>query len=194
MKVAADGLVLAGGFSRRMGTNKSQLPYNASTTLVQHASDTLQTSISGTVWISRPFTWGTLGDSDLPDSVGNQGPLQGILAGLTRTDHEWMAVLAVDCPNVPPELFDILYGARGAKDQVLVPRCGNVSQPLAALWSKELASHIVRSLHAHQFKVQTLLNRIAAHYVLVPDPEWLVNLNTPQDWEHWIARTGANPR
>ena len=91
MRVVADGLVLAGGLSRRMGTNKSQLPYNASTTLVQHAAGTLQASILGTVWISRPFTWSAAGETDIPDTVDNQGPLQGILAGLTRTDHEWLA-------------------------------------------------------------------------------------------------------
>lgn len=194
MRLIADGLVLAGGLSRRMGSNKAQLPYNASTTLVQHAVGTLEASISGTVWISRPFTWSDPGHTDIPDTVDNQGPLQGIFSGLTRTAHEWLAVLAVDCPNVPPALFEELYRAQCDHDLVLVPYYGDISQPLAALWSKAVVGHIAQALQAHEFKVQAVLDRIEAHYVPVANPEWLVNLNTPRDWEHWSRRNGGHAR
>ena len=193
MRLTADGLVLAGGRSRRMGQNKADLPYGSSTSLVQHARDVLEAAVSGMVWVSRPLTWNDPTENDIPDAVAAQGPLHGILQGLTRTHHEWLAVVAVDCPNVPPELYETLYRARRATDRVLIPYYGAVAQPLAALWSKALTDAIAKDLQAEQFKVQTLLDRVATHYIKVRQPDWLVNLNTPGDWENWRQTTGGRP-
>ncbi len=191
MQFAADGLVLAGGMARRMGQNKAALPYDASTNLAQHARDTLRNTVSGAIWVSRPLTWINPRETDIVDTVDHQGPLHGILQGLNRAEHDWLAVLAVDCPNVPPELFQTLYATRRPGDEVVVPYFGDITQPLAALWSKALRNPITAQLDAGQFKVGMLLNRVIVQYVRVADADWLVNLNTMTDWERWQRTTGG---
>ncbi len=181
----AEGLVLAGGRSQRMGQDKAALSIAHHLTLLDHARDILEHTVSGPVYISRPYHWPNPTSLDLVDATDNQGPLSGILQGLKACRKSWLAVLAVDCPNANPTLYEMLYKARNSTTMAIVPRYGQIWQPLVSLWSPSLIPMVEGQLKLGQRRVGSALPERVTRLVDIEDVQWLANLNTPDDWKKW---------
>ena len=108
------GLILAGGQSRRMGTDKSFVALNG-VPLIQQVIDRArpQVSVLAVNTNSDDLRYGTLGLPLVQDlHTGFQGPLAGLHAGLTWLqfqDAEWLATFACDTPFFPTDLVQKLW-------------------------------------------------------------------------------------
>lgn len=92
--MAVTGLVLAGGKSSRMKTNKAELLFGDKT-LQQRSVDLLHSVGLSDVLISRN---GCHANADyLPDIYPNRGPLGGIYSALKHTAND-LLVVAIDMP------------------------------------------------------------------------------------------------
>lgn len=182
-----DGIVLAGGQSRRMGRSKEELLV-LGTTLLERARRTLAAICAGTVWVSRPYGYVSKDSTDVPDPVPARGPLVGIAQGLAQTQQDLMAVLAVDLPNVTPALFEQLYTAWEACptcDVVYARALGGRDQPLAAIWHRRATPRLNDALSSGQVpRVLDVIERLSTG-VVETEPEVLFNLNTPEEWDAW---------
>lgn len=192
-KIPCDGLVLAGGQSTRMGYPKETIPIAGDTTLLDRAVATLKRAVAGSVYVSRPFGQPAANSWELADARAGEGPLAGIGLGLTRCQFPFLAVLAVDLPAVPPDLFHLLYDAALPGDAGIFPFAGHRQQPLAGLWSVTLAGKIAEALTAGHRRVMDVLAGEAVRWVDIARPEWLINLNTPTDVEQFRLRTARAP-
>ncbi|MDA8195548.1 MAG: molybdenum cofactor guanylyltransferase [Thermaerobacter sp.] len=185
-RLRMDGLVLAGGRSRRMGRNKSDLPWTPGPTLLSHARETLSQAVCGRVFVARPYGAPRVEPVDLPDPCDARGPLAGIWSGLRHSRGPFLAVLAVDLPMVPPSLYTQLSRYLSLGVAGVFPVAGEQRQPLAGFWSVGLASAAAAVLCRH--RPPSLFGFLESHRVVwvpVPHASWLTNLNTPQDWLTW---------
>ncbi len=181
------GLILAGGRSSRMGTDKSAVQLGGKP-LLEHAVRLLTPQVKTlAVSANQPVA------SDLPvlvDSVGGHaGPLAGILAGL-----EWAATLKpapthlacvpVDAPFFPADLVAKL--AKSANDRdIIVARCNGEAHPVFSLWPLTLAP----LLHLHfaaggTRKAIDFIESRPHRFVDFDVPEGndpFMNINTPDD-------------
>ena len=103
MNQALYGLVLVGGESRRMGSDKALLSYDGKTTQLERTAALLQ-SACPRVFISQreeqPFPTPT-GTEVIFDSVDEaRGPLRGILSAMRAHPEAHWLVLACDLPNL----------------------------------------------------------------------------------------------
>ncbi len=184
------GVILAGGQSRRMGQCKNDLLIDpGGPTLLKRARRTLH-SICVTVWVSRPFGYPSPTPEDLVDERPQLGPLMGIAMALAQHRQDLTCVLAVDLPGVPASLFDTLY-QHWVDDPtlgVVYPGDGDGHiQPLAGLWHSKTLSAIQSFLGSGQPpRVQGVMRQLPSKQVIVPQ-EYLVNLNTPEDWARFQA-------
>lgn len=104
--VAFHGVVLAGGRSSRMGTDKAGLSWRGQP-LLQHMRDLLQQAGAPRVWVSGPQT----GPDGLPDHEPGLGPLGGLLT-LARTQADGIYLLVpVDMPLLSATLLRRLVEA-----------------------------------------------------------------------------------
>lgn len=102
--------LLAGGEGRRMGSPKHLLRNKASgESLLQHqlrrfamAPFQARYLVGHSQTIEVPEGWTQLPD---PQGLQGEGPLAGILAALTATTSDRLAVLALDYPHLPSELL-----------------------------------------------------------------------------------------
>ncbi|HVC13724.1 MAG TPA: molybdenum cofactor biosynthesis protein MoaE [Acidimicrobiales bacterium] len=127
------GIVLTGGSSRRMGTDKATLEV-AGVPLARRAADALAAATSVAIEVG-PGTTGL--PWTLEDPPGS-GPLAAVVAGwrelVRRTGMKLPAVvLACDLPSVTSELVAWLAVSPG--DSSVVPLVGGAVQPLCARWS-----------------------------------------------------------
>jgi len=103
-------IVMAGGDSRRMGTDKAGILIDGQT-LLQSVITTMQQLFSQVIVSVRQPRAGI----DLPQVCDEQhdgGPLAGLVAGLNHISTPWAFMVACDMPFVVPEVVDLLAGYR----------------------------------------------------------------------------------
>lgn len=181
-------ILLAGGKSSRMGTNKAFLDLGGQS-LLSRALGVLQKACGSVTIVGDPVALANFG-TVVGDVFPNCGPLGGIHAGLSASSAEFNAVLAVDMPFVTSELITFLLAAAEDKNAVVtVPRTRTGLQPLCAVYRREFASIAERALREGRYKVDAAFANLPLRIV---DERELAgagfsensffNVNGPEDW------------
>src|ERR1700719_1679834 len=137
------GIILAGGRSQRMGTNKALLPLpgQASETFLSHLVSTLAPLCAEVLVVARDPA--QFADVILPDTrivfdeKPGGGPLMGLYSGLNAMQSTTALVVAVDMPFVQPALLAFLL-AHHLENMLLVPVVGGVPQVLLAIYPRSI--------------------------------------------------------
>ncbi len=181
------GFVLAGGRSRRMGSNKALLPL-AGRRLVDRAIDLLEPHVQEIFVVGPPEVFPLLHVPVHPDEVRQAGPLGGILTGLRHASHERSLVLGVDLPFLNGDVLDRVLAASEGQDMT-VPRIGETSETLCAVYSKKCITPIEALLMAGHKSVQELMDRVSLRILAEEDfqemggAEAFFNIDTREDYE-----------
>ena len=190
-----EAFILAGGASRRMGTDKSQLLIERQT-FADRIAETLL-SVAGSVSLVASVAGGQGQSSTLrtvADVYPQWGALGGLHAALAACKHDWAIVVACDLPFVTAELFSFLAGLRLDHDAVVPVQPDGRPQPLAALYRVDpclqRATELIESGHRRPLD---LLNTINTRWVefdqltnLAQAERFFVNINTPSDYDEAI--------
>ena len=182
-------VIMAGGDSRRMGSDKASLVLGEQT-LLQHVAEIMQVVFPQVVVSVRT----PRADVALPqvcDTYRDAGPLAGLCAGLehaAQNGQPWIFAVATDMPFLRPALIEQLATYRAGVDAV-VPLIDGHPQPLAAFYSID-ALPAVRALATGEGKrsLRAALERLQVAYVhaadlIAADPGLgsFVDLDTPED-------------
>jgi molybdopterin-guanine dinucleotide biosynthesis protein A len=181
------GFILAGGRSRRMGSNKALLPLGGRR-LVDWAIDLLEPHVQETFVVGPPEVFPLLHVPVRPDEIRQAGPLGGILTGLRHSRFDSCLVLGVDLPFLSGEILDRILAACRGYDLTL-PRIGETCEPLCAVYSKSCVTHIEALLMAGRKSVQELMSRVRVN--ALPEEDFrefggasaFFNINTREDYE-----------
>ncbi|MFI5089990.1 MAG: molybdenum cofactor guanylyltransferase [Terriglobales bacterium] len=179
--------VLAGGRSRRMGTDKAFLQFEGRT-LLARALDLLR-ALTPEVRIVGPAAKFAPHGRVIEDVYPGRGPLGGIHAALSVSTTELNLILAVDLPFVSePLLRFIVEQARAADAVVTVPRIAGGYQPLCAVYRRAFATLAQAALEAGRNKIDALFADTTARILEEPELSRFAfsammfdNLNTPED-------------
>lgn len=173
------GAILAGGQSRRFGSDKAEAMLNGRK-LIDHVAEALRRDCEALVVCGRahpPF----LQLEDLPRS--GLGPLGGLCAALAYgRDAGFDAVLSAPCdvPDLPAELFALLC-LDGAPAYV-------VDLPVIGLWPCTLAEPLQLYLDQHADRSLRAWGRSAeAKPVTLAHP--MSNINTPDEMQAYRDNT-----
>jgi molybdopterin-guanine dinucleotide biosynthesis protein A len=186
---AIEGFILAGGGSRRMGTDKSRLLFNGLTfadRIAQQLSP-LTSSIQ-VVGDNTPAPGSKL--QTAPDIYPKWGALGGVHAALSVCTQAWALVVACDFPFVTSELFGRLSSFRAGFEAVAPVQGDEIPQPLCTLYRVEpclrLAEQLIKS---GERKPVALLQSVRTRWVTFTEISDLKgadgffdNINTPADY------------
>jgi molybdopterin-guanine dinucleotide biosynthesis protein A len=186
------GVVLAGGKSRRIGTNKALLPFEGST-LLGRAVEVLG-AVAEKVWVIVDSAEGCYSSEAAvkEDVCPNCGCLGGIYTGLMAAETEYSFVLACDMPFMRSEFLSFL--AAHVKDwDVVIPKTAKGYEPLCAVYSKACLNPIRNQLEAGRFKVTGFLGEVRVRIVGEEeigrfdfDGRMFYNINTWADYEEAV--------
>lgn len=180
-------LILAGGRSRRMGTDKARLPM-ADGTLLDWQRGRLAALGLG-VWHSGPG-----GIVDLwPDF---RGPLAGLYSALMqRPEVDFWLLVPVDMPALPVERLSALQQQMHLESvpvayensplPLAVPATATLRDTLATWLNQTDGPRSLRALMSH-FNGRWLAEPLGEHDRL--------NVNTPEDWADFQAMSDGFPR
>ncbi|MGZ6364404.1 MAG: molybdenum cofactor guanylyltransferase [Ktedonobacteraceae bacterium] len=199
------GIILAGGSSSRMGTNKALLPLpgNQVVTFVEHLVSLLESSCSETLIVARDRDQAR--DYVFPgvritfDETPGMGPLMGLYSGLSAIHTTHALVVAVDLPYVQPAVLSFLISQPLPADALLVPMIHTIPQVLLALYPRSILPLAKEQLLQGRRDVRCLLQVAPVQFIeeaqlLKIDPRLrsFQNINTPEDLQRVLKSDSAS--
>jgi len=185
------GIVLAGGKSLRLG-------YDKVLETVGNRS-LLQLVVSGVALLGSEVIIVATSKQIVPQSIDysrlkvvtdiypGKGPLGGIYTGLTTSTSFYNLVVASDMPFLNQTLLRYMIQL-AANFDLVVPRVGNLVEPLQAVYAKSCLAPIKRMIKQDKLSVSQLFRLVKTRYVETEeierfDPKHLsfFNVNTKAD-------------
>jgi molybdenum cofactor guanylyltransferase len=158
----AEGWVLAGGRSLRMGRDKAGVVL-AGRPLLEHMLEKLRALDLRARVAGLRASVPDIAAEVLNDAHPDCGPLSGIETALTKSEAPRVLVVGVDLPLLETEFLAwMLERAATTGAMATIPRLGGELQPLCAVYRRELLGGVTAALEAGDYKVTQAVERAAA--------------------------------
>ena len=179
-----NGLVLAGGKSLRMGTDKGTINWHGKAQKYRLA-DMLKPFCSE-VYIScreEQAVETEPGYAYLPDTFKELGPMGAILSAFRKKpDNAWL-VIACDLPLLEASSISYLIDNRTtfADATTYKSPINNFPEPLITIWEPKSYATLLLALSQGYSCPRKVLINSDTHIIDAPYPEQLTNVNTPDE-------------
>lgn len=183
------GIVLSGGKSSRMGTNKSLLRLDGKE-VIMHIVEELQTCTDDIFIITNdPPIYEFIGRPMVSDRYENKGPLAGLETALYHIKADVYMVAACDMPFISCQVYDYLVQQIEGYDAV-VPIYEGQAHPLAGVYKRTVLSSIQQQLEKNVLRMNSFFKHIDIKYVTHFDSihdhtlkKHFFNMNHPEQYE-----------
>ncbi len=189
------GLVLAGGKSRRMGSDKALLSRNGQSQLA-FAVELLRRCVDRVFVSTRADQSGEAERrqfEQVVDRYDDLGPVAGILSAMEEhPDVDWL-VVACDLPNIDEQTLRYLLEHRDTNRPFVAYRSSHddLPEPLCAVYRSGSASVVKAFTDDGLLCPRKILIRSDTLLLVQPNPRALDNVNTPADLASSILETAS---
>jgi molybdopterin-guanine dinucleotide biosynthesis protein A len=185
--MSAQVAILAGGQSRRMGTDKSFVLLNGKP-LLQHVIERVsELKLPVTLIANETDKYRGFGLPVVSDVIANAGSLGGVYTAVQQGDADRTLCVACDMPFINPTLLNYLL-ALSSKADAVVPMVAGTAHALHAVYRQTCLSAMRAQIMRGDLAIHRLFSQVDAHFIdedmlrlLDPDLQSLVNVNTPQE-------------
>src|SRR5664279_5813628 len=179
--------VLAGGASRRMGTNKSLVELDGKP-LIQHVLACVRHLNAPVLLVTnRPDQYSRFQVAMVSDTVPGKGSMGGIYSALMNSTTRFTLCVACDMPFLNIDLLNYLLSLRTGFDAV-VPMIDGQPQGLHAVYHRRCAGPIRELIDRNELRISGLFDHLrirlvgeAAIRIIDPELRSFTNLNTPEE-------------
>jgi molybdopterin-guanine dinucleotide biosynthesis protein A len=178
------GIILAGGKSSRMGTEKGLIIYK-NKPFVEHIIEAMSPLVDNIIIISNNKTYESFGFKCYEDLIKNTGPLAGIYTGLRYSKTNNNLIVSCDIPLIKTVVLQKLIDQKNDASEVIQIQSQGKNMPLIALYKKSCEVIFMEELHQNQKKVQKALKKCNVKTVIIDGSleQVTANINTPEDLE-----------
>lgn len=188
-------VILAGGRSSRMGSNKALLPYRGGR-FIEAIYRQLQELFPEVLLVTdHPEQYQFIPCRKVPDRYPGLGALAGLQAGLYHATTPHIFAVACDMPQLDSTLIRRLAALRNEAD-VVIPEGQNGPEPLHALYSALCLPFMEQALGSDVRRIVSFFPRVrvkqlSREWVAAIDPAFdsFRNINTPDDYYHLRAES-----
>ena len=179
------GILLAGGKSSRMGTNKAFLSFK-NNNLYEYPLQILEAFCSE-ILISAPLnTFSDIKYRHIPDLFPGIGPIGGIYSCLQNISHTHALVISCDIPLITESFIKFLLQQPADYDMIIGENPAGNFEPLAGIYSVSLIPKIKDNIKEKKNKITHLLQQnINANIISLKkegfNPDIFMNINTKED-------------
>jgi len=182
------GVILAGGKSTRMGSDKALLPYRGGR-FIEAIYRLFADIFSEVILVTNtPDQYDFLPCRKVQDILEDMGVLAGIHSGLYHSSNPAIFAVACDMPYLVEGLIRHM-ASRADAGGVLIPEGPDGLEPLHAVYGKGCLAAIETTLLSGQRRIvsffdRTNVNRMNLEQVALFDPAFVsfININTPADY------------
>ncbi len=186
-----NGLVLAGGHSRRMGRDKGAIPWHGIPQR-DHMVQVLRPFCEEVFISCRPEQQQDVGTDNiaLPDTFLDLGPFGALLSAFRAQPNRAWLVVACDLPLLGSDTIDFLLHQRRVSSTATTFRSpsDHLPEPLITIWEPHAYPLLLSFLAQGYSCLRKVLIHSDVHIVEPPSPDALLNVNTPDDLDSMRQR------
>jgi len=190
------GIILAGGKSTRIRTNKALLKIPSSEagvedkTFIRIIVEKLRKIFNEIIIVTNnPEQHKSLAVKMVKDIIPDKGSLGGLYSGLVHSETSHSFVVAVDMPFLNLELVKYMKQFCARYD-VIVPKIQGTYEPLHSIYSRDCIPYIEKQLQDNNLRIieffpEVRVKEIKETFIRKFDPELLsfFNINTQEDYQ-----------
>lgn len=188
--VKLTGVVLAGGKSQRMGSDKAALQWQGSSLLKSRLS-LLEETLNNECYVSGNYPE----FRHIKDSSESKGPLSGILSCLQTLNQQFCLFIPVDMPLLNMQVLDVIINQHQTEPGNYY-FSNSVFPIIVEANAKNLSclADVLSLPVAKQRSIKAFLNLIQATEIEIPKElaSAMVNTNTPEQWQHIQDKVGES--
>ena len=179
------GIVLAGGKSTRMGTDKGFLLLK-NKPFIHYSIDALKPLVSEILIVSDNPDYDTFGFKRVNDITKDAGPVSGIYSGLETSSTQYNLILSCDIPLITSEILKKLIECIDDTSDIIQIECKGKTMPLIALYKRQCMKVFNKLLQEDERRLRVVVSQcnvknmpinIKEHYVTT-------NVNTKDEFKH----------
>ncbi len=188
MKPAVNAVILAGGLSRRMGTDKAGMlhPVSGKPLLSHQLAHIADLPLNGVFVSARE-------EQELPafstnimriNDTGEHGPLGGIAAALHHAPSHHLLVIPVDLPLLTADVLFRMIACIPSLDCGIVAKSPQSLEPLVAIFPPQALPAMATAIQLRNLSVKALIQgplQAMMESVEFADPTPFRNWNSPAD-------------
>lgn len=179
------GIILAGGKSQRMGTDKGMLSLNGKS-FISHVYEAMKPIFGDNiVVVSSNTDYDAYGYNRIEDLISDKGPVGGLYTALKQSKTKFNLVLSVDVPLVSTELLQWLIDNHDDSYLISQLKVNENTSPLVAVYDRALRTLLGEHLAGNQLKLSDVIDEVNTQTLAVPE-KWnsqLQNINTQEDYK-----------
>jgi len=189
MKVT--GIILAGGKSSRMGTDKAMLQINEHSFL-QHCYNVLNEMCDEIIISSANEKHELPNTKRVSDIYPDKGPLGGLHAAISASQNKINLCLSVDTPFVTTELLKWMLDRQNGDNSFFIKEAGRF-HPLIGIYHKNTLDQIESAIKNNQLRTSELIQNLPHDWQHTEIYEHyhfglLANINTQEEYEKALNR------
>jgi molybdenum cofactor guanylyltransferase len=178
MQVTA--IILAGGKSSRMGTDKGLVGYGG-LSLVQYSIKACEIITKDILISTRNQDYIRFGYPLVADNFTERGPVGGLEAALSASRTELNIICPCDMPGINADILKMLLMECQATMAVVAKDPEGKIYPVLGVYNRTAIPVIREQIRLGEYRMTRLLQRLDAKTVLVEAVSQLVNFNFPED-------------
>ncbi len=160
------GIILAGGKSSRMGTDKGFLLLNDKP-FVQYSIDALKPLVSEIIIISDDIAYDVFGLKRVDDITKNAGPVAGICSGLEVSSTDYNLVLSCDIPLINSDILKQLINVIDDDSEIIQIESQGKTMPLIALYRNQVKKVFNACLNNNERRLRIAINGCKSKNVII---------------------------
>ena len=179
------GIILAGGKSQRMGTDKGLLLLNGKP-FIQHIYDAMKPVFGDNiVVVSSNADYDAFGYNRIEDLISDKGPVGGLYTALKQSKTKFNLVLSVDVPLITTELIQWLVDNHDDGYLVTQTQVEDKVSPLVAVYDRALRTLLGEHMAGNQLKLRDVIAEVSPQTLIIPKVwvKQLQNINTEEDYK-----------
>jgi len=153
------GIILAGGKSSRMGSDKGFVMYK-NKAFIQHIIEAIQPLVNDIIIVSNNPDYDIFKLNRVTDLIENAGPLAGVYTGLNYTSTEDNLIVSCDVPLINTETLKKLTEQVNADHDVIQLESLGKTMPLIALYKKQCKEVCAKLLQEGERRLRTALKNM----------------------------------
>ena len=178
------GIILAGGKSTRMGTDKGLLKIE-NKTFVACVIDAVKPLVDDIIIVSDNPDYDQFGFKRIDDIIKEAGPVAGLYAGLKHSKTDDNLVLSCDVPMISTEVLGQLLKPEFYSYEVVQIQSKGKTMPLIARYKKDCLTTCYNLLMKGERRLRLAVSQFNTKSVLIDEKhsDVVKNVNTKEDLE-----------
>ena len=176
------GIILAGGKSSRMGSDKGLIYLNGKM-FVEHVIEAMKPLVDKVIIVSNNLEYDQFGYQRFEDDIKDSGPLAGLYSGLKYSNSEYNLVLSCDIPLIKTEILEKLMDSDYEKYDVTQIECNHKTMSLIAIYKKQCLHKCLESLQQEELRLRIAVSQMKTKTILIDEELdiFVKNVNTKED-------------